>query len=360
MDDYSKKAFTSVSDKLETALVRIEKQQALPEKSLFSTDRQSNLKKIDTIYDDILCALQVGRLTELRDRYRAIGVELEAKRQQVDTFRREQLTAPEKAVFETTRSGYQKKIDEEKVEINAHEAEQTQIEEALVQELRNVGLSATTSHVRMFLLYPSRDDIFALHTAFFNAKEIISQLSGLNQQSLDRSNNAKRYYGMYMVLVRILVEAHDRLIASLEKEHFPRLNELLAEATDARRDAESLLRKDQPDDARVTLKNNVRTLEITERVARLFMEFMENQRQAIVRNRARAEKRAQVVANTYRTASVAAELVRLMDESQNELAALSDMVLPDMKDFASPEIEARFAELAKKLGAGPKLLPAST
>lgn len=352
MDKHAADAFRNVFPILKKALARIDEHGKLPKETFFGSGQSANQAKLDALSDQALAILGVADVTVARDEYRRIEGELASLRKRIDGWRLDQVTAPERSMIGHTREQYRKKIEDGEVLAKAHAQRRDATIDALVKALKDVGLTVTRAHARLFLIAATGGDQLAIHAAFHNAKQLLEKLAELGRHKESRADDARQYYGFYMVLLRILIHAHDQFLTVARTKYLLNVKAIQAENRAAREETMALLSGSPQRDERRMLDSNLRAQELTERAAVAYETYLDEQVHALERRRAQLQAHCDVVANTYRTVSIAAELVLLMDESRAELRALHDMKLPDLQMFETPEAEQRFVEISRKVTAG--------
>ncbi len=358
LDRHAARAFQRVYKRLEELLELAGRHAELPEhtrRTSLQTDKPGNLRKINDAAGDVVEALEVARVTERRTRYREVEAALQTLRTQLDEYRRAQATAPDSSVIKsllaTTRGAYQKKIATAQRRVDALQTERGQIVEEIVTELRAIGLKVGPEQVKFFLVSVTGENLLDLGATFHNARQIIAQLAALNRAAGEDPVTCRRYYGLYMVMVRVLVCAYDRFLSDIDTDYLPALGEIEARNRAARAATEALLQQtaNTTPETRRTLEGNLRAQELTERAAVLYLTSVREQRERLARSREHLEQRYAVVENTWRTASVAADLVTLMAASGEELGTLQEMELPELLPFENAEVQQRIAEMTRRI-----------
>ncbi len=191
------------------------------------------------------------------------------------------------------------------------------------------------------------DDLIQMGVAFHNLKAITAQLERLTQESGEDLMAARRYYGMYTVLLRVLERMHGQLIQEVDQRYLPEIDAISGRTRDLLTQTQALQR--QARGRREILQANIEAQEFTLRAARDYRNYLLEQRAHVARARKRLAQDIVVATNTYETVKVSGELVDLMQSSQRLLDNLRSLEVPPLRTFENLEMKREFDRLTLRL-----------
>jgi hypothetical protein len=331
--------------RLDEILTLHDRQPALPESAWFTTDQASNAARIDQLLDEA-AGILVGDDREranLRELSRAIADNLQA----IGELKRRRITAPSDSLWRQTVQD----IDAEIAERERVLAEQRQ---ALAQahadaalRLREIGLDIDAEGLEYLLSTVVGDDVVDMAVAFEQVRRLTKQLETLTAESGEDLASARRYYGMYTVLLRIVDHMHDALIEAIDDDYLPRIDRIAERAGDLRAETQALQRN-QPS---AVLAANLEAQQLTIDATARYAEFLERQRAEVAAARKRLARDLAVAQNTYETVKVSGDLVALMRDSRPLLDSLFRLQVPPLRTFENLEMKREFQRLTTELRA---------
>ena len=352
-DRYQKQVLEEIFEPIEEASERYAKHEELDDSNWFTEDRESNQESIDELLDQAIEVLEVsaiaetrGRLREAHERIREINEELARDREaRLSASPEEELTALTRP-FTDSVEDIDERIDAAENERSELEREIDTLEDEFVDGLRSIGVELDRDSVQSLLGTVSGDDFLEMCVAFDNIRIVTVQLQDLTEQAGESLDVARRYYGSYVVLVRIMDRIQKTFIERIENEQIPRLKEFEDRARDNIAQAERNERDGgDPAVAAQNIRSNRLTLEATD-FYRSFL--LEQARDAQARNEALQPKLRDAL-NTYDTVRLSSQVAELIREGQRNFSALLELEVPDLRGFENAELEAEFRRLTEQL-----------
>jgi len=330
-------------------LERQDRHAGLPEKAWFGTDQRSNQKAIDKLLDDAVAILSTSELRRYRDRIRFLEGEIERARQDIAEYRQRRVSAPAQSLVKKTVDDYEQAIAARQADIRRHEADLGTIKRELATELRAMGLIVSEEQVDLLLSTVVGDNLIDLGIVFENVKAVTGQLERLVSDSGEDLQNARRYYGMYVVVLRSLYEMHQQVERAITEQYLPQIDQIVARAREL--SAETLRLKERSPQRAQLLAANLDAQRLTIEAAGIYRRYLVEQAQQVAS--ARSELAADIATawNTYETVRVSGELVDLVRTSQRLLDGLLDRQVPALRPFENREMQREFEKLTAKLRA---------
>lgn len=352
--DRVRRVFSKVLPPIEEAAERYEEHDDLEERRLFGRDQRDNAEAIDALLDRAVEALELSSLDDVRrelraleERRRTLAARIVRDREaRVSAPRSDDITAIEDALT-TTVEEYDRRIADDSAALEAIDAEAEELVERFVDELRAVGVEIDREAAEGLLAAVSGDEFIKLCAVFDNVRLVTEQLQELTEQSGESLETAKRYYGVYVVLIRIMDRLQVEFVAQVRDESIPRLRELADRARENIVQAERNLRRDgDPAIGAANIEANRLTIRATE----LYVEYLTAQANDIERQNARLQPRLRDAINTYDTVRVASQVASILRESSRDLDALLNLEVPKLRGFENAELQAEFVRLTDELG----------
>ena len=341
--------WSDIVEKLEEGLNLERRMEKAPEKAYFSADKASLRQEMDGIFDEIMSLLLDGELTEYRRKIREVEEEIASLRKEIARYREARIAAPSESMVRTTRSGYDRKIADAQRAIAAYRGELARLRAELGRNLQAAGIRLSPGQIDVLLSRIDGDDIVRMTMALEVLREISIQLSGIMEESRGDLANAKKYYGMYMVLVEMVAWVQQRLIEKYENEYLPKIDGILAR-TQAMIDRTRRLAAEENDAKRRSVyQANLRSLEYTLRVARRYRQDLQRKLRQMERAYQLTRKKAALAKNTYKTVVLSDELFGMMAESRKMFDEVMRLQIPEIVPFDSEIVKEKYLELTRQM-----------
>lgn len=349
--------FEKVFPKLSKTLDLVDRHEDLPDRTLlFGEDKRSNRAKIDRLLDEAIDALEIGKISQHRATIRQVEQNIRTSHQNITQYQRKRISAPQEDTlglldkanpFLVTKEGYDKLIESERANIAAWEQDLVNVKAEFAVQLRAIGLELDDQAVESLLFSVSGDDMVTLAVVFDNVKRITDQLEILTGESGEDPQTAKRYYGMYVVLVRILDRIQKQLIADIHERHVPALQGYMKQADRNIEQARQLIKSSNGDEA--TLLNNIQANETTKKTAELYVEYLKEQAEMVRNENKAVEKTLATAMNTYQTVRLSSDVATLIQAGRESFNTLMRLRLPYLREFKNEAIRREFQRMTESL-----------
>ena len=195
-------------------------------------------------------------------------------------------------------------------------------------------------------------DLVRLAAVFNSAKLIDRQLAKLLTASGDNMNAARKYFAMHAALFAMLVHAQDTLIAKIDENYLPKLDEITKDVEVARRKTLELLKAENRPDQRRALEANRDSQKLAAEAAKGYRRYLMQQREQIIEARKRAAHDLRIADNTYETVEASFQLRNLMRDSSASFEAIQKLEAPTFEQiFRNEELRKEFENLTRRLDA---------
>ena len=346
-DDGFARLWDEILPPLDRVLVLTERHEALPERAWFGQDQDSNQRAIDELLDEAAAILAISPSQKYRERIRELNAAVREARAEIAEYRKQRISAPRDSLWQRTVAGYDAAIEEREARIRAYGGQLDELHQRFSAELQSIGLEISREELEFLLSTVVGDDLIQMGVAFHNVKAITAQLERLTQESGEDLTAARRYYGMYTVLLRVLERMHGQLIREVDQRYIPEIDVISSKTRDLLTQTRALQR--QARGPREILQANVEAQEFTLRAARDYRNYLLEQREHMARARKRLVQDVVVATNTYETVKASGELVDLMQSSQSLLDNLRSLEVPPLRTFENLEMKREFDRLTLRL-----------
>lgn len=341
-----------ITPRLDRLLELDERHRELPESAWFGEDRPANREKIDRLLDEAMEILGISSAARLRSRMVEIDQQIASAQQRIDHYKNERVSAPIASPWRTTVADYEAKIRAEEEQIERLSTEAEKIRSELRDRLAQIGLHLSREQLEVLLTSVVGDDIIHSAVAFENVKTITNQLMTLMQESDEAPDIARRYYGMYTVLLQILIHTQQRFIEDIDESYLPGIDAILARAQEVEGESRRLLAQEADTRRAEHLRSNLRAQALTRQTARLYRQHLVAQRNKVQETRRKLEQEYRVASNTYETVKLSSELMQLLRAGQEAFDTLMRLQLPAMVVFENVQMREEFLKLTRTLSAG--------
>ncbi len=337
---------------IEKALTLEEELPTLPRSKWFARDQIRAKRDLREILDEVLEVLEVSGLTEKRDAYQKLGFRIQDREREIRTLRERSLSAPADVsaveFYRKTRQDYLEAIDAAKKDIEALEEQRDDLRAELVAEFQKSGLEVNEEQIGVYLGTVSGQDMITLSAIFSNIRDLNVQLERLMKQSPGDAEAARRYYGMHMVLLRALLQAHDMTLDRLDTRYLIRLDSLEEENRELMKETKKLLRYASPEE-RPMLTTNLHTQQTTAEAITLYRNHLRSVRDNVYEGKKRLDRRHEIALNTFMTIRISSQLIREMESAIQDLGTLRSMQLPELVPIQDEAIREKFLDLGNRL-----------
>ncbi len=334
--------------KLEGALALQERQATLPQSAWFGEDQASNRQAINQLLDQAVAVLAVSPTLRQRDRIQALQAEIERARADIATARQQRVAAPVTAtVLTKTAADYDQLIAAREADIAGMNRDIVQLKQEFAVELRKLGLELSDAQIEFMLSTVVGDDLVELGILFDNVKAITQQLEQLVVASGEDLPNARRYYGMYVVLLQAFQRLHVQIEMAIATQYVPQIDSIVTQTNTLADETRRLLRESPEKQA--LLNANLAAQQLTLEVAGVYREYLQTQQAQLQTAREALDKDIAAAWNTYETVRVSGELIGLVKSSQQLLDGLMKRQIPALRPFENLEMQREFQKLTQQL-----------
>lgn len=217
----------------------------------------------------------------------------------------------------------------------------------LSADLAKTGLDVKPEQLDGLLQLASASDLLSLHSVYTNFKRINVTLQQATEKAGYKPEAVKRYFGVYTVMIEVAMHLHEETYLKLRGTYLPALTRINSQTAEAYRDAKALLATVSDAATRTRLQKNITSLKATLEAGLLYAKTLEGQAQAINASWENLKQQQAVGVNSYRTASLATDLLQQMQDSATDVKALMQTDVPAISAVSKATLSTEFEELSQ-------------
>lgn len=346
---------------LKKAVGYFDEMDTLPEEAWISRDQASARSDMDEMIEEAMQALDVPELSTLRSTYRKVEDKIRESRREISELKEKRILAPDTEVSTltrftptdtlreftaSTRGDYDLLIAAHEKNITAYQGELTTLEGKLAARLEEIGITLTPDQVQVWLSSAVGDDVLTMSVVFASIKSVAQQLAELTRDSGENLDYARRYYGMVVMLHRMIVTMQQDFITRVDDEVLPQLQGFADEAEATTRDARALIKQGG---SRESLENNIRANALTLKTINLYRSLVSEQRDRVKTSLTKSQRELAVATNTYRTVKLSAHVADLIRQGVKTFDTLAGLQVPVATSFENSAMREEFRKLTERM-----------
>ena len=330
-----------VLSNLDTALKINSEIDTAPESRFFGSDKKSLAKDQIDVFETIESLLSSPAISKNREAIEALKQRIDEKKNIISGYMEKRIVADNKE-----RADYDKKIDELKSDIAELARRVNDEKDKLKKRFHASGLLLNNDQVDVLLSRVDANDIIKMSLVYDVLADITQQLMGLTKESNENIHQARKYYGMHVVLLKMIINMQDNYVKKLEDEYLPKIELISMETRRIRDESSRLLKSENKQERKNLLRKNLKSQELTLKVAKLYAEQLNKQKAKVQKARDLIIADYKVAKNTYDTVKISADLISLMKTNRASFAALMNLQVPEIVPFENIEMQRKFEELS--------------
>jgi len=333
-----------VLEKLDKALVLNSKIDTAPASSWFGDDKKSLYADQIDVFSLLEKLFENPAIAKNRKNINRLREKINEKRKAIARLKEQRIIATG-----STKHSLDKDIKEIDAEIAELDANVSYQKQNLIARLQEMGLSMNQKQVDVLLSRVDSDDIIKMSLVYDVLADITRQLLALTQEFNEDINQARKYYGMHVVLLKMVMTMQQNYINKLEQLYLPKIQQIRRQTRQLSHESKALLRNEKNPAQRRVLKNNLKAQQLTLNVATLYAQQLQQQKQKVSNALNQAKKEYRVAKNTFDTVKLSADLIRLMKTNQASFNALMHIQIPEIVPFKNLAMQKKFEELSALL-----------
>lgn len=348
-------------DALSDALAVHDEIPTLEKSKLIGRDQEAAEEDLDDLIEDAMALFESDTIFRMRTQYRELEERIKKERSKLSEYRSERVLALRedrslrtqllpgdtlKSFVAVTKADFDMLIEATENNIAGYEEEKNKTIENMSQALTAIGVDLTEEQLEVMMTSVVGDDIVSMSVVFNAIKDMAEQLAVLTQESGEDLEHAKKYYGMVVVLHRIMAHMQASFIDKVDNSYLPKLKDYSKTALANIRESQALIKEGGN---RKTLENNIKHNEMTMQAIDLYSELLTRQRNKIAEAHKIMQRKMKVANNTYKTVTLSSSVVSMIREGVDTFDQLIALQMPDIREFQNSEIQEEFRNLTARL-----------
>jgi hypothetical protein len=355
--DTSVELWGKVCPQLDEALQIYDKldSNSLPEKTWnpLANSKASYQEQIDKILDTVLRVLEISGAAECRKEIKALHQAITESQHRISKCHEQMVSAPPEAAlaiwekpWKTSRESLGESIAAEERNIADLRGQIGVLKERFRNQLQQIGIEAFDGDIDSLLMPVTQDDFISIAAVVRNISTLTTQLEGLTDKSKELPPQARRYYGMYLLLVYAIDRLQVRFIQEIDHVHLPKLHAFEEEARQNIAEAKNQISGGGPRDQ---LNGNIEASKTTIEACHCLAGALRDQMNAIAGENEHTKLMLAAGINTYKTVRLSLNVAELMSDCRKAFTALRQLRLPRLRTFQNVQLKSEMQKLAQRL-----------
>ncbi|WP_075086221.1 hypothetical protein [Mariniblastus fucicola] len=313
-----------------------------------SRSQEAQQTRIEGYLDAASDALGISSISDQRQIVAGLRQKISAAQRELTIYERKKISAPESTYnpLAVTREGYEEKIAAKKEQIVEFESQIADEKQKLVEQLEGIGLKLDAEQIDILLESITGDEFIRVSIIFDNAKNFALELEELTEKTGEDLDAAKRYYGVYLMLLKTVDRLQNKFIDNVDDEYYPKLDAFAQKAMINIEEAERAIKAGG--DAEI-LNNNIASNQVTYDAVMLYKQGLAHQKHQMMNANLECRRNILTAVNTYRTVALSKDVASLMATSRRAFDAITNLTVPDLKPFENLKVKEAFLEITRDL-----------
>ncbi len=312
-----------------------------PASRFFGADKASIGEDQIDVFEVIESLLSSPEISRNRHNIEALKDKINDKKNTISHYQEKRIVADN-----ADRTTYDKKIGKAKADIDELTRRINNEKDILKKRFAASGLFLNNQQVDVLLSRVDADDIIKMTLVYNVLEDITAQLMSLTKESNENINQARKYYGMHVVLLKLVMNMQERYIKKLDQEYLPKIELISMETRRISEESRRLLSSETQANRKDLLHKNLKAQQLTLKVAKLYAQQLNQQKAKVIKAKNLIANDYKVAKNTYDTVKISADLIQLMKTNQASFSALMNIQIPDIVPFENLAMQRKFEELS--------------
>lgn len=217
------------------------------------------------------------------------------------------------------------------------------------RKMAALGIELSTDQIKVMTTRIDGDELARSFAIFDVTKQISNSLAKLVEENSFSGSNIVKYYGVYVILSEILAFSQKNYVDKLENVYLPALNQISRNVDETITFSKQSLKDASSETNKAIFNKNIEANVFTLFVIDEYREILLNQLISINNAIEKTKEQIAVAYSTYDTAVNSANLVNLINETQNSFSQIMNMQLPEIIPFENEELELKFQQISDQV-----------
>lgn len=317
--------------------------------------------QLNALLSNVVDILTSGEVVDSRDRLLGLQASLQQSAIELQAAQKQLAYTPEQPCataemldkvtchFVTTRAEQTDAIKDLQGTISQRQQQILGERDRFAADLVKIGITVKPEQVNTLLHMATANDLVSLHAVYANLRQLNGVLQAAASKADSSPASVRRYYGIYTVLLEVAMHMHEEIYFKLRDDYLPRLDALAGNAASAIKEARTMAADTTRSELKAQLATNLASLNTTLRAALLYRQALEAQAEAVNASWSRLYEQHNVAVNSFRTASLSANLLTQMQESGKHIATLQGLEIPPIDGLGNAALQREFDRLTLQI-----------
>ncbi len=224
-----------------------------------------------------------------------------------------------------------------------------ELEYDLKKKLSFLGINVTREQIRVMTTRVDGDELAKSFAIFDVTRQISTTLGELVKKNSFSASNTVKYYGTYVILTEILAFSQREYIRKIKEVYRPAIRKIEDDVDSSIIFAKESIKSAKSDSNKNILRENIKSNKFTLKVLKQYDKILVKQKKSLERASEITKEQITVAYSTYDTAANSANLVSLINETEDSFSKILDMQLPEIIPFENTELEMKFQEISGQI-----------
>lgn len=211
------------------------------------------------------------------------------------------------------------------------------------------GVKLEPSQAEVLLSRVDAADVIQMTTVFSVISSMTRQFEKANVQSGENIEVAKKYYGMYIVLIELQMHIQHQYLSRLANNYIPGIELIMEEAKELRKDTVREIKASKEVKYRRVYEQNLRSQDLTIEVTHFYREVLQKDSAKVARANSLLKKHYGVAKNTLRTVQVSSDLSAVISKNEALYQEVMALQVPELVPFENLQVQAKFEAVTERL-----------
>jgi len=335
--------------KLDQGITTRRKIETAPSFALWGEDKDAVMEDYQELMSEVIVILQDPILENNRNHIQVLKKKIETLNTEVFALKEQRIIAPVEHKFETSKSDIDKKISSKKAQIRDYQNEISKLIKSFQVSLQEMGINLSSEQIEILLVRVDADNIMQMLTVLDILKDITQQLSQLLNDSQEDLLQARRYYGMHLILLEMVAHMQHHYLEHIDNIYIPKLDGIRNKTLMIQQNSKQGLNEDYSPSRIKVYRQNIKAQELTLKIIEIYVKQLEQQKTKIDAAQSKLKKDIELAQNTYNTVMISAELSHLLQSSIEAFNALQQIQIPDIIPFENIQMQKKYVELSRAI-----------
>ena len=334
---------------LEEVLSLQEKQDNLPDESWFGDNKIKNQEKINKILDKIVEILSVSNIPNYREQVSDLHKRIAQAKEKIIELRENKDHAPEASLVHKTVDDYARLIEEQESALAKYNQGLVNLQQQYAQELKKIGIDLDDQTLELISknIHVSGDLYVDLSIIIHQVNILLEKLEVRVNETKEELQHAKRYYGLYVIVLKTLYYAQEEVERRLQDQYIAGIDGIIDELNRIVEDTKNKIQ--QFPELTTQFFTLIDQQKFSIKVAQAYREELVYYRSEIAKARNDLKKDIALAWQTYKTVRVVGELSNIINQSQALLEKLGHLQVPKFRLFENIKIEQEYESITQRL-----------